>query len=173
MTLRVYTTGEVLTAANLNASVNPLIAIKTATETVNNSTTIQDDDELFVTPSTNATYWVQTLVLYDSVSTTPNIKIAFSFAAGATFTYGGMGMTTANANFDTGAGDGYLRFPAATSGGRRTYGTMASELGAMPNGILIMDSTAGTFRLRWAQDTATAENTQVKAKSYIWARRIA
>lgn len=175
MALHVYAAGEVLTASNLNTSVNPLAAIKTATETVNNNNTPQDDDELFITPQTNSSYLVQLLLIYKSTSQTPDFRIGFSFPVGANFTWSPVGITPLNANQDTSNQAGYIRVTSTTSTATRDLGTIggAENLTAAPVGLLAMGSTAGSFRLQWSQGAATAENTQLLAGSVLVATKIA
>jgi hypothetical protein len=172
--MHVYEPGEVLTATELNRSVNPLVAIKTANEIVNNSDTVQDDDELVITPETNSTYMVQCFLIYSSTTATPDIKFGFSFPVGANFSWAPIGVTPANANQDATNQAGYIRSVLTTSTATRTVGTMATAepLVAAPIGLLTMGSTGGDLTLQWAQSTATVENTTLRAGSYIVARNI-
>lgn len=175
MTLHVYASGEVLTASNLNVSVNPLVAIKAADETVNNNGTVQDDDELIITPQTNSSYLVQLRLVYISTSGTPDIKFGFSFPAGANFSWSPVGMTPAAGNQDATNQAGYIRVTDTTSTATRTLGTLASAelLTAAPLGLLTMGSTSGNLTLQWSQSAATAENTTLKAGSLMVATKIA
>lgn len=174
MPLHVYTPGEVLTAVELNRSVNPLVAIKTAPETVNNSNSLQDDDELIITPETNSKYLVQAMLIYQSTTATPDIQVGFSFPTGANFSWCPVGLTPVNANQDVANQAGHLRMINTSSSAARTLGTMATAepLTAAPIGLLTMGATAGTLTLQWAQSVATAENTRVLAGSFIVARKI-
>ena len=172
MALHVYVANEVLTAANLNTSANPYVALKTANETVNNSTTMQNDDELLVNAAISSTYLVELFIMYSSVTQTPDIKFGFTFPAGATFTWAMLGITPTNANQDTGLQAGYARTATVTGSGTRSLGTMASDLTATVTGVFAMSTTAGDLRLQWAQNNATAENTQVLANSFMIATKI-
>jgi hypothetical protein len=40
-------------------------------------------------------------------------------------------------------------------------------------GILIVSSTSGNLQFQWAQNTANASNSSVKANSYLLLRRVA
>lgn len=174
MALHTYTAGEVLTATNLNESVNGKFALKTSTETVNNSNTVQDDDQLFITPTINATYFVQLYLIYQSTGSTPDIKFGFTMPAGASFNWTAIGVTPTDANQDSTQQSGYIRVSSTSSSTTRALGTMTGqELSAVPTGLLIMGSTAGNLQLQWSQSAAVAENTQVKANSCIVATRIA
>ena len=174
MTRHVYADGEALTAANLNVSVNPLFALKTATETVNNSTTMQNDDHLFLTTmSINATYLVKLFIIYESTTQTPDLVLGFTVPSGASFQWVPFSLTSNNANSEASVGAGYVRMPSTTTSSTRFIGTMTTEVASLPVGVLTMAGNSGTFRLQWAQGVATAENTQVKANSLLSMWRIA
>ena len=71
-TPRTWAVNDDITAARLQAISDdltvlgaPPLAIKTATESVTSSTTLQDDDELVVTVEANTKYRVELLLLYD------------------------------------------------------------------------------------------------------------
>lgn len=64
-----------------------LVAYKTADESVANSTALQNDDALFLTPATNAVYGVR-CVMFTSGGTTGDMRIAFTWPSGASFPWG-------------------------------------------------------------------------------------
>jgi len=162
MTLPVFTPGQVLTALDVNTWFVTLGAVKTAQESVINSTTLQDDDHLFVTVAANARYKVS--VFFDvEAATTPDFKGQFVGPAGSTHrlvVYSGLG-TPVNA---TEGGS----FALATSGG--TGGASDRSPGW---GNLTTAGTAGTFKFQFAQNTLDAVNaTVLKAGSWMVLERL-
>lgn len=137
----------------------PLAAIKSVTETVNNSAALQNDDELFVSVLANATYEVWCQVFYVS-GTTPDIKFGWTGPAAATFTW---------ASIDAFNGS----WVDQSISGSVAIGTSGSNESAIFAGLLKVGANAGTLQLQWAQNGANASNTQVLANSYLVARRIA
>jgi hypothetical protein len=124
---------------------------KTTTETVNNSTTLQDDDELFITVEANKDYIFDMVFLFDS-GTTPDFKYAFSVPSGASLIgqelSGAGGVDNITETGDTISGSGAYRAVKITS-------------------ILQVGANAGTVTFQWAQNTANASDTNVSSGSYI------
>lgn len=141
---------------------------KTADETLNNTTTMQNDDHLLVADfSINQSYWIDLFLRYISVTTIPDLKIGFTVPAGAVFSWAPWG-----ADSTTAAETTPIRTVLETTG-VRTIGTVAAtEITARICGELIMGGTAGNLQTQWAQSAATAENTTVKAGSLLMGRRI-
>jgi len=134
-----------------------LKAVKTADETVNNSNTYQDDDHLTVTVEANTTYAIRTVLKVSAANSTPNIKVQYSVPAS----------TTMNAVYTFFEGT-----PASTIGvittASQAYMLPASVAGVIyHDGGVFTSSTAGTFTLQWAQNTAHASNTKVLKGSYM------
>lgn len=165
----VVTAGEI---AQIITAINDgsVYVAKAADETINNSATLQNDDELFVTVAANATYEINTYVGYRS-NTTADFKVGFTFPTGATLYF-----TTWNAQLNS---SGTLvtstQLEAAASGsafgvGGIAVGTTATFAGG---GLLTTGANAGTFQVQWAQLTADASNTVVRAGSYLSLRRVA
>ena len=78
--------GARLDASTLYALINelrPLFVRKTSDETVNNSTTLQNDDQLALAVEANATYWLSMRLIMSS-GTTPDFKMLFTFPSGLT-----------------------------------------------------------------------------------------
>ncbi len=71
---------------NSRARVYTRIAIKTADETVNNSTTMQDDDDLKHTVKANTSYTFKLIAYFISAST-PDIKSNFTGPSGSTIMF--------------------------------------------------------------------------------------
>jgi hypothetical protein len=149
-----FVAGQILTAALLIAGV-PIAVRKTADQTVNNSTVLVNDSELFWTPPVSTTYQLR-LVLYYNSGTVPDIKAGWSLPAGATLTWGALYVNTA----------GGLTVIGNLGAGTLSIGGLGAEANAEFHGILTMGSTAGNVQLQWAQDTANASNTIVRANSH-------
>lgn len=81
------------------------IITKTADETVNNTTTLQDDDELFFSADANSTYAINLELVMEKGSTTSNrIKGGWSYPTGSTGQYSASGTSSNYALISTEAG---------------------------------------------------------------------
>lgn len=151
---------------NLINDVRPIFARKTVDETVTNATTgttLQNDDELFVSVAASTVYRFE-CNLGISTPTTTDFKCLFTFPAGLTMKYT-LVCTTAGAA---------ALFPFNLD--QTTTVTIegnAAVQGAVFTGIIIVGATAGTLQLQWAQGTATASNTTVQAGSYLTLQKMA
>lgn len=127
----------------------------TLDETVNNTATLQNDDELFLTVAANSVYELSG-VIYHNSGTTPDFKIGWTYPTGLTMKYpilgfnGGLFATTQYTEASTPAIDG--------------AGT-ADEF-TIVGGLVIVSSTAGTLQMQFAQNTANASNTTRITGSY-------
>ncbi|MEU8270822.1 hypothetical protein AB0B89_27150 [Sphaerisporangium sp. NPDC049002] len=135
---------------------------KSADETVNNSTAVQDDDHLFLSVDANTNYLVEALIVYNSNSTA-DFQMGWSGPSGATFTWASGGMDT-TVSGSLGSIDLKSRDIATTAD---SGGWNFSDLIVRPAGRLAVGATAGTFRFRWAQNTANASNTIVRSGSVL------
>lgn len=162
--------GEEITADKLNSLITA--AIKTTSEAVTSSTTLQNDDALFVSVAASATYRMDLLLLHDSDATAAaDIKVGWTGPAGATMHWGVVGANTAstssttvpNSNMQTA-----LITETASFGGGDSTGTTA-----LVAGTLVTSTTAGTLQLQWAQETSNAVATNVRAGSHLVLTRIA
>lgn len=159
--------GEIVPAskwATLFGEVRPLYARKTADQTVNNSTTLVNDTELFVSVAANAEYDMELAAVQNS-NATANFKLNFVLPAGATWVTGifDLGSSAANEQF----------------GVQTTAGPALGITGAAADAVvwikakLIIAGTSGTVQFQWAQNTANASNTIVRAGSTLVLRRLA
>jgi len=160
---------ERLKASILSALITelrPTCVIKSADETVSNSSTLQDDDELVLAAAANTTYRWEIGVAFGA-GTTADYKFAFTFPAGATLTFFGPAWDTSLAFLPFGNAGTY------TSGAALTYGGagVGTFRGVDLRGTLTMGSTAGNFAYQWAQATPTVENTVTKAGSCLEIRK--
>lgn len=144
-----------ITAAQLEALV-PKIKIKVADETVNNSATLQNDDELLFPVSASTNYILRGRIVFNT-GATPDIKIGWTGPTGFTMDYSVLG-------FSGGAAFSANRF--SETGTPEVDGAgVADEF--FLDGIVKISTTAGTLQFQWAQNTANASNTLVMANSYI------
>jgi hypothetical protein len=169
--------GQRITAALLT-SMLPDVKIKAANEQLISNTTLQNDDELFLSVETNATYRV-TLVLYAQTAASDiagDIKFAFTFPSGSTLHFTGTGPNNADLSSggSTNANGEWIARMSATSGSSNIpYGMSGSAIGIILQATLITSSTAGTLQLQWAQNASDPDALTVLAGSSIEARRVA
>lgn len=136
--------------------------VKAADETVNNSAALQDDDELFAPVGASQTYIFEALLSYiAAASATPDIKFAFTIPAGATLLWSGVG----------GGGSASEQTETASAAAKSWAATTALA-SVHVRGIVVVGGTAGELQLQWAQNVATAEDTDLKANSWLRIRRV-
>jgi hypothetical protein len=143
------------------------IISKTTDETVSNSTTLQDDDELFIAVDANGKYYFDSLILMSSTTDVEDVLVGFSVPAGATMLWDVSKhwpeqMVAATAQSVLHSESGTESFPS----GNGTWGVRLT-------GIIIVAAAAGNVVLRWCQSTATVCNTKVLANSILIVRRFA
>jgi hypothetical protein len=140
---------------------------KTADETVNNSSVLQDDDHLTTAVAINTTYVVEAHVIYSS-DASADIKYAWIIPAGATLSWSVRGPHFSTANGGAfGASD--LATTTIPNGGLGVGSKVATHL----MGLLIVGGTAGNLKLQWAQQGAAAFNTVVYTDSFLRLTKVA
>ena len=143
---------------------------KASTETVNNSTTFQNDDDFTFAIAANEVWLVEFVLLLQSASATPGYKFQYSLPSGGTYYLAPDSLGTANYWQVTAVGNTPDALPTTTfSIASRSSGVC----GAFFRAILINSSTAGTAVLQWAQDTADASNSQILQNSVMRAWKLA
>lgn len=147
----------------VGAAAGPTIVHKTADETVNNSTTFQDDDELILPVLANEVWEFTLHLLYDS-SAVADIKVGWTVPTGTTMYYSAIYLDTALAE----ATSAHLR-----EGNALTIGGAGAFRHAVLSGIILTAATAGDVKLRWAQNSAEVSDTKVLKDSCIVAHKIA
>lgn len=131
-----------LSAANTFARV-----VKKADETVDTSTTFQDDDELVVALSANKTYYGVLRIFFTS-ATDADFKYKFTIPSGATAIGNGTAIQP------TGSG---TMVELATG---HALGSIVNE-NIVGINFRVVVGTAGNLQLQWAQNTSQASNTTV------------
>lgn len=160
--------GEDLTATTLQALISelrPVFVRKSADETVNNSSTLQNDDELLAAVVANATYHFKLRFAVNS-GTTPDFKVGFTYPTSTTLTYDIVEGETPGTAANVMSGP-YTQADAAVA-----FSTTGSDQPCWIEGLIVVSSTPGTFQVQWAQFAATASNTIVRAGSYLILRRV-
>ena len=137
--------------------------VKQADETVNNSTTLQDDDELKFDVAANAVYLARGVLLsYSSV--TADIKHAFTVPAATEMRLSAIYRSDNGSNVSVNGLDATTAF--------NSYG--GAETAVLTWwAVIIVGATAGTVQLQWAQRAAEVSDTKVLANSCIEVSRIA
>lgn len=153
---------EAVTALQSVVSAAPVWATKNVDETVNNSSALQNDNDLSLSLASNASY-VLTCHLIQNSGATPAFKLDLPLPGGATWWPGSFicGASLATAQL------GVMGTPAIT-------GISGTGSDSFVDFHARLDTTSsGTLTLRWAQTTANASNTIVRAGSYLMAQRTA
>lgn len=134
-------------------------ARKAGSESVTSSTTFQDDDDLTFTVEANSTYEVTGVLSYDG-DAAGGLKLALvgptGYAVNIMLT-----SSTVLSMYET--------------GDTANFGTSGATI-HLPmdlQGLLRTSSTAGTFKVRWAQSSSSATPTRLLTDSYLTLRKVA
>lgn len=158
-----WTPGEVLTAADVNTWFVPLAAVKTADQSVTNSSTLVADNDLHLPVAANATYAMNIYVLYVA-GTTPDLKWGWTAPAGSVLEYSIAGCWN-SMNFIEQSPYDLATSPVFDGGGA----VLCNWAGM---GTLKTGASAGTLQAKFAQNTSNATATTIKAQSALMLRRI-
>jgi|SRR5215469_7841692 len=167
MTVKQWNVGDVLAAADMNLWTVPIVVIKPSDTARNNTTTMTNDPDLVLPVAASSTYHINGLILYDGPTAgASDLKSTFTIPAGASGMYFALRQ---------GLGGGFAGNQSNNWTDTVTSNTIA--VGTIMNlsvkGILVVGGTAGNLTLQWAQNTANATNTHIKAQSFLTAQRIA
>lgn len=156
--------GDQLRAAVLSSlitEVRALEAHKTADETVNNSATFQNDNELVVPVAANSIYLVE-LDAVQSSGTAPDFKFTFTLPSGAT------GYLNVFAHAESNVVTSLVGLPTATF----ALAGVGANARFMARGYIITSTTAGNAQLQWAQNGAAVSDTIVRQGGTLVLRKI-
>lgn len=157
-----------LVTADLLDSMLPQLIRKGSDESAPASTiTVQDDDELFLAVAASATYFVTGWLRYTAASNTPDLRLNYSYPAGASFARADW----AAPDTTTTSADSINTVVATTGDNTRGAGTV--ERSVLLLGELTTGGTAGTFRVRFGQVTSSVDLVTMKAGSRLEMRRYA
>ena len=139
------------------ASGVPLIAAKSADETVASSTAMQADNDLTIAVDANTRYALTMFLLFNAPAT-PDIQIGWSVPAGATLNWH---RETSGVTGTTGLTDALVATntePIAGDGADDVF---------VIHGFVKVGATAGTVTFQWAQLASDAAATTVRAGSWL------
>lgn len=152
-----------LTAATLQALITetrPVSALKTSDGTAFPSTTaLANESGMSAAVAASTSYFFDAAVVYDA-GTVADIKLAWTFPT-ASFYYTVASISAAGAYTP-------IVSNAEASGTSKTFGGLGIGTFAVVvyTGFIVV-TTAGTLQLQRAQSASTAENTRIKAGSWI------
>jgi hypothetical protein len=134
--------------------------VKTTTEDVTSSTTLQNDDELAVAMAANSVYSVTMVLEVQAVSLTPDFKFDFAIPTGADGAY------TFNSCLSGGSSYGTIGASADwTTDQTVSLGSSGTRTIIVLHGTVVTSSTAGDLQLRWAQNTSSIDTVFVRSGS--------
>lgn len=136
-----------------------VIKRKSVIETVNNSATIQNDNDLVWPLAINSFYILGPCSLFYDSSTVADLQIQWFAPAGASMLWGAVGLDTALA-VRMSAG-----LPSAAPSAFGGAGAGAIRQISL-SGVITTGGTAGSLVLQWAQNTLEATNTNMQPGSF-------
>lgn len=141
-----------------------VVRSKTVDESLANSTTLQDDDDLTITLGANQTWVIDGYLHVETTSNQPDFKFAFTVPGGATF----------NAGFHVNENaTNILAGALNTSGVSQTVNLTSNAPSILVYKIMIqMGGTAGDFTIQWAQDNSNSTAINVLTGSFFMASRV-
>lgn len=171
MPFKTFSDGEVLTEADIDKYwIQQVSVIKTADETVTNSTVLQPDDELILPLLANSQYWLEVFLIYDAIQAA-DLKLGWSYPTGAVldWSHGGLrgGATSTVDNISRTYLD-ETGFPWV-GGPNAAAPSIAVVMG---EGIMVTSGTAGNLTLRFCQNALSATGTVIKANSLMIAQKL-
>ncbi len=144
-----FQAGQKVRASEINRGI-PTIARATADTTVNNTTTLVNAVGLVVPVEADAHYWWRCLLAFNG-NATADIKLAWTVPSGADGFWGSVDESVRVDDY----------------GAAATYTIDGANTVAELSGWLDTSAAAGNLQLQFAQNTATAVNTIVRAGSML------
>ena len=162
-TPKTWSVGEVVTAANMNLhlrdNLNALYQVakmKASNETVNNSTTLQNDDHLVLAVNASTKYTLVAFLIGFADNDTPDIKIKWILPTGGTMRWAELR--------ELGAGTQALT--ELTEVSEAALPTTNANKIFLFTGAVTIAGTAGNVQLQWAQNILTAVNVKLLTSSF-------
>lgn len=168
MAFKIFSVNETFTSSDANEFLaQQIVVIKTSTESVTSSTTVQDDNELSMTLNANSNYWLDGLLINDGAAA-GDFKLQFVVPSG-TIRWLADGPDSSAAS-TTDIVDRNWKAGSLTT----IMGCIASGTSTIlpVNGIIRTAASGGTFKLQWAQGTSNATATRVFADSFLRVTRM-
>jgi len=167
MGIPTWSSGQVLTASDVNTWFVPLAVVKSADESVTSSTTVQNDDELVLSVAASCTYAFDLFIIYEGgTQGSSDLKMQYTLPAGATGHLDVVYLDSSGGQHSAGDNTASSTWTAGTAGA----GNNKLFFG---RGIVVISSTAGSLQIQWAQGTSSGTATKVKTNSYMMLRRLA
>lgn len=174
---RTWVAAETVTAAIMNTHVRDnLLATtgyvrKTADESLNLSTTLQDDDHLLYTINDTGTFVFDLeLIVTSAANAAGDFKFGFTFPTG-TMDFNAIGADTSLASGNVSTAHFGVVISATSGSTALAYGASTTAAVIRARGHFAATAT-GTLRLQWAQFASNASNTTVKAGSFMTVRQL-
>lgn len=175
---RTWTAAETVTAAIMNGAVRDnLLALngyvhKSADESLNTSTTLQNDNHLLYAIDDTGTFeidaWIYAASAADAAG---DIKFGWSFPTG-TLHFSGFGLDSTLASGQSGTFAAAAALSATSGTTALGFGLSTQNNTIHLHGHLAATAT-GTLQLMWAQVASNANNSTVKAGSHLRVRQVA
>lgn len=134
----------------------PIVLRKAANETVNNSATLQNDDDFSFAVAANGIYLIH-MHLSTVIFAASDFQFLWDLPSGSTKYYQMRGWTAGTAGLQR----------SQSSSGILAFLVTASVHHVEIHGLLKIGGTGGTAQFQWAQQAAVAENTQLLADSFM------
>lgn len=145
----------------------PTYIMKTADETVTNSTTLQNDDHFAFSVDANSTYYFELNLYADANAVGVDLKVAWTLPASATVDWGVM--TDDRANLPSAeAQSATVGSDALGTGTIEPIDVLTTQTIVTLKGWLTIAGTSGTAQLQWAQSSnpgGTTENITLRKGS--------
>lgn len=144
-------------------------SLKTSTESVTSSTTLQNDDQLVLPVSASAKYAFEGILYYDG-AVGGGLKTAFTVPASATLRWAGSGSDITAAPVAS-----YSTVVATASAGVISYSCIGAGTTQAVHikGTTVISTTSGNLQLQWAQSASSATATRIFLDSWLRLTRIA
>lgn len=165
MAVPVWAVGQVLSASDVNNWFVPLVVIKPAGTSRNNTTSMSNDPDIVLNLAASATYHINGVIFYDGPAAgSSDLKCTFTIPSGASGMYHNPHQNLSGGYTGTAATNWTDTVTANTNG-------VGNNMVFGVSGILVTAS-AGALHYQWAQNTSNATNTHIQAQSFLTAQRI-
>jgi len=149
----------------------PLVAVKTANESVTNSTSLQNDDHLSVTVAPNSVYLVHCFVWVTNSGWQAGLRVGWYGPSGATLNWTTQAPHTSSPESVSNP-ISVNAFGSIGDGGDIRVISVTDSASVL-QGLLQTSSSGGTFGLRWAQSSSNASAVTVKSGSHLFVNAVA
>ncbi|MCW2873342.1 hypothetical protein [Actinacidiphila oryziradicis] len=144
---------------------------KASSQAVTSSTTMANDNDLFLSVAANATYHVTGIFIFNGASASAgNFKTGWSAPAGAALDWFMSGQPVGAT-----AGSGSVVTNSKQIADLSSLGTIGTgtNLTGILTGLLVTSGTSGTLQFQWAQSATSTTATTLLAGTFVIMRRVA